>query len=161
MNNKLEIVKFLSGIGVFIIILCIFFPFPFVYTYLYIKYSINPAYITPTVFEKTVNKKPEDLYSLLSIFREKSTSMNHYLSKMKSIDNIRDDLKKGTPYLMDKVNFNKVNWFFSQKDKENVKYIYDIHIFSTWSQAEGMGNYDAVGYFFLDDKLKILGWSKE
>lgn len=62
---------------------------------------------------------------------------------------------------MNKVKFDKINWFFSEKDKEKVKYIYDIPLFSTWSQAEGMGNYDAVGYFFLDDELKILGWSKE
>lgn len=52
--------------------------------------------------------------------------MNQYLSKMKNIDEIRDDLKKGTPYLMNKVKFDKINWFFSEKDKEKVKYIYDI-----------------------------------
>lgn len=159
MNNKLGIVKFLIGVSIFIITLFIFFPLPFVYTCLYIKYSVNPSDITPEVFEKTVDKKPKDLHSLLSIFRKKSTSMNQYLSKMKNIDEIRDDLKKGTPYLMNKVKFDKINWFFSEKDKEKVKYIYDIPLFSTWSQAEGMGNYDAVGYFFLDDELKILGWS--
>lgn len=161
MNKKMGVVKLLIGVSIFIIILFIFFPLPFVYTCLYIKYSINPSDITPEVFEKTVDKKPEDLYSLLSIFRKKSTSMNQYLSKMKNIDKIRDDLKKGTPYLMNKVKFDKVNWFFSEKYKEKVKYIYEIPLFSTWSQAEGMGNYDAVGYFFLDDELKILGWSKE
>ena len=110
-------------------------------------------------YEVNIDKKPKDLHSLLSIFRKKSTSMNQYLSKMKNIDEIRDDLKKGMPYLMNKVKFDKINWFFSEKDKEKVKYIYDIPLFSTWSQAEGMGNYDAVGYFFLDDELKILGWS--
>lgn len=94
MNNKLGIVKFLIGVSIFIITLFIFFPLPFVYTCLYIKYSVNPSDITPEVFEKTVDKKPKDLHSLLSIFRKKSTSMNQYLSKMKNIDEIRDDLKK-------------------------------------------------------------------
>lgn len=120
MNNKLGIVKFLVGVSIFIITLFIFFPLPLVYTCLYIKYSVNPSDITPEVFEKTVDKKPKDLHSLLSIFRKKSTSMNQYLSKMKNIDEIRDDLKKGTPYLMNKVKFDKINWFFSEKDKEKV-----------------------------------------
>ena len=109
MNNKLGIVKFLVGVSIFIITLFIFFPLPLVYTCLYIKYSVNPSDITPEVFEKTVDKKPKDLHSLLSIFRKKSTSMNQYLSKMKNIDEIRDDLKKGMPYLMNKVKFDKIN----------------------------------------------------
>ena len=69
MNNKLGIVKFLVGVSIFIITLFIFFPLPLVYTCLYIKYSVNPSDITPEVFEKTVDKKPKDLHSLLSIFR--------------------------------------------------------------------------------------------
>lgn len=65
--------------------------------------------------------------------------MNQYLSKMKNIDEIRDDLKKGMPYLMNKVKFDKINWFFSEKDKEKVKYIYDIPPLLNMVSSRGNG----------------------